>query len=669
MTKFTASPTAAPPFHHRAFFLQSLGAIHVIAFWSYYVQFPGLLSSSGIEPVQRSFPYTVPWLYQRLIASGTIDEDALCELFALTGMGIGALIATGVCEHGLSLGIIAAIYSVLVRTGGLFYHFQWDTLLLETTAIACLTYAPWTRLRSSLDKLSSPIAPIPLRFLLFKLMYMSGVVKLQARCPTWENLTALEYHFATQCLPGPLAWYAHQLPPILLRLGVALTLWIEIPAAVLLLLPLKRIRRYSVILQVALQVMIICTGNYNFFNLLTIALCIPVWEGNTETDIPLRPALQSAILSVFTIASASSMFRIERAQQDQRWNIVLFRDSNWLQPQLLLPHIPYCTILLLGGLTVSFLRSKSVTRVLHAIVCMLVIGMMAVPFSQISPNSYSYFYSTFGSLVTNHAKPYLLVNGYGLFRRMTGVGQVPYGARPGWAGLSPSIVERPEIALEGVYISTDETTESWEELTVFRWKPGKVSDMPWQVAPHQPRLDWQMWFAALGNIDHNPWLVSFLQKLIDGCRPVLDLVGAEYPGKKLKKVRAKLYYIDFTRMNTTWARTIPGAEILSDNASVFPSIVWARKRRREYLRPVSEAELSEYLSSQGYSLFCKNTTNPCDHIKTPRFWCIAAHVIRASTVYFLFPLGVVLAFLIRLTPQRKVPLAWTTRKISKSKKD
>jgi hypothetical protein len=118
----------------------------------------------------------------------------------------------------------------------------------------------------------------PLRFLLFKLMFMSGVVKILADCPTWINLTALEYHFATQCLPGPLAWYTHQLHPFLLRLSVAMTLIIEIPMSFLLIVPIGRWRRVGAYFQLILQFMIILSGNYNFFNLLTMALCIPCLE-------------------------------------------------------------------------------------------------------------------------------------------------------------------------------------------------------------------------------------------------------------------------------------------------------------------------------------------------------------------------------------------------------
>ena len=109
-------------------------------------------------------------------------------------------------------------------------------------------------------------------------MFMSGVVKIQADCPTWNNLTALEYHFATQCLPGPLAWFAHQMHPLLLRIGVAVTFLVEIQGAFLLIFFRPKIRQVGAWLQIILQVLIIATGNFNFFNALTLLLCIPCLE-------------------------------------------------------------------------------------------------------------------------------------------------------------------------------------------------------------------------------------------------------------------------------------------------------------------------------------------------------------------------------------------------------
>ncbi|NWR81997.1 LMF2 factor, partial [Centropus unirufus] len=85
-----------------------------------------------------------------------------------------------------------------------------------------------------------------------------------------------------------------------------------------------------------------------------------------------------------------------------------------------------------------------------------------------------------------------VVNSYGLFRRMTGVGG------------------RPEVVLEGSY-----DKETWTELE-FMYKPGNVSVAPPILAPHQPRLDWQMWFAALAPHTSSPWFASLVQRLLQG---------------------------------------------------------------------------------------------------------------------------------------------------------
>ena len=70
------------------------------------------------------------------------------------------------------------------------------------------------------------------RWLLFRLMLLSGLAKLTSGDPTWRNLTALRYHYETQPLPTPLAWYAHQLPLAVHRASVAAMFAIELLAAV-----------------------------------------------------------------------------------------------------------------------------------------------------------------------------------------------------------------------------------------------------------------------------------------------------------------------------------------------------------------------------------------------------------------------------------------------------
>lgn len=51
------------------------------------------------------------------------------------------------------------------------------------------------------------------------------------------------------------------------------------------------------------------------------------------------------------------------------------------------------------------------------------------------------------------------------------------------------------------------------------YKPGNVSRPPPIVVPHQPRLDWQMWFAALGPHTHSPWFTSLVLRLLQGKEP------------------------------------------------------------------------------------------------------------------------------------------------------
>jgi hypothetical protein len=59
-------------------------------------------------------------------------------------------------------------------------------------------------------------------------MFQSGLVKLQSGCPTWWQLTAMDFHYESQCLPTPLAYYAHQLPHWLHALSVVAVYVIEV---------------------------------------------------------------------------------------------------------------------------------------------------------------------------------------------------------------------------------------------------------------------------------------------------------------------------------------------------------------------------------------------------------------------------------------------------------
>jgi hypothetical protein len=121
--------------------------------------------------------------------------------------------------------------------------------------------------------------------------------------------------------------------------------------------------------------------------------------------------------------------------------------------------------------------------------------------------------------------PFRSINSYGLFAVMT--------------------TTRPEIIIEG---SND--GETWQAYE-FKWKPGDPLRRPDFVAPHQPRLDWQMWFAALDTYQNNPWLINFMVRLLEGSPEVLALLGHNpFPDKPPHYVRAMLYLYHFTDFTT-----------------------------------------------------------------------------------------------------------------------
>ncbi|KAL7536270.1 hypothetical protein ACHAXR_007036, partial [Thalassiosira sp. AJA248-18] len=492
-------------------YLKFLGFIYTIAFLSYYVQYPALSSRSGIEPSEDIFREAFPRIYHNMVEKGYSDTDSFVELLNVLGLILSVAIASGVVQHGILFLAVTSIYHFLVILGTSFYTFQWDILLVETGFLTGLCFAPWRTLtlQCNTAKSEQQVGSWPIRFLLFKLMFMSGVVKIQANCPTWQNLTALEYHFATQCLPGPFAWYAHQLHPLLLRLGVAATFIIEIPAAFLLLSPCVSMRKVGAWMQISLQVLIILTGSYNFFNLLTMTMCLPCMVGEeSHTGNKKWRRLQHVLCALFLLVACTQMFTMGYTPLDPGRQVIglklaITKDGCSLLVERAIPIAVACTLLftVVAGVRSSIERkSHRLTSTIHTLVCCLCITITAVPFLDLSPNLHEPAFlgfrmksSTWRS-IRRHSSS--VSHGYGLFRRMTGVGQLTPDATStsmGWAGMPPSIVARPEIILEALV----DGSEEWHELN-FRWKPGGVNNRPLQAAPHQPRLDWRMWFAALG---------------------------------------------------------------------------------------------------------------------------------------------------------------------------
>src|SRR5436190_107863 len=119
---------------------------------------------------------------------------------------------TGAETHIFSgwLFLLWLLYLSLFNVARPWLGFQWDVLLLETGFLA-IFFAPWTTRPEWPPAAAAPKIILWLFYwLLFRLMFSSGVAKLRSGDPTWRKLTALAHHYETQPLPTPIAWHMHQ---------------------------------------------------------------------------------------------------------------------------------------------------------------------------------------------------------------------------------------------------------------------------------------------------------------------------------------------------------------------------------------------------------------------------------------------------------------------------
>lgn len=227
----------------RRVLLCGVALCHAISLASLHAQLPGLLGADGILPLRealRDHP-SAPGLaaFAALCRLAGCEPELLAGALCLAGAAMAGALAAACALRprpggALAFAAFAALHVrqlAIASLGSTFLSFQWEVLLLEATVVAAAC--------ALLGGLNDVMAWAP-RLLLFKLMLCSGQAKLTSGCPTWVDLSALRYHFATQPLPTPLAWFAAQQPPRLLRLGTAVALALEGPMAALLLAPLPR---------------------------------------------------------------------------------------------------------------------------------------------------------------------------------------------------------------------------------------------------------------------------------------------------------------------------------------------------------------------------------------------------------------------------------------------
>ncbi|HTL67908.1 MAG TPA: lipase maturation factor family protein [Lacunisphaera sp.] len=482
LTRLLAGPNLHPPRFTVAadVFLRGLAAIYFVAFGSFWWQLGGLIGPHGILPAQ---PYLDAFASQFGILRFWY-LPTLCWLFG-GGVFLHVLCGGGLILAGLAFrrkaepwcfALLWLFYLSLCDVGQVFLGYQWDALLLETGLLAVF-FAPWHRTRARVEP--PRVARALLWWLLFRLMFMSGFVKLAGGDPTWRDLTALAHHYETQPLPTWLAWHAHHLPLWFQAFSCGAMFAIELIAPFLLFGP-RRLRLAAALGLILLQVLIALTGNYTFFNYLTILLCL----------LFLDDAWWSRWFGIAPQSRAD-------ADADRRGRTGF---PAWL-------HAPVFVAFLAASLVITLPPLLRIGR---------------------WPGWYAALYRSIA--VTRS------VNSYGLFTVMT--------------------TSRPEIVIEG---SAD--GREWKAYE-FKWKPGDPSRRPGFIAPYQPRLDWQMWFAALAYPQFEPWMDPFLRRLAANEPAVTRLLRTNpFAGEPPRYLRAILYDYQFTtaaeraRTGHWWKRT------------------------------------------------------------------------------------------------------------------
>lgn len=428
-------------------FPRLIGAIFVSAFLSLWLQIDGLTGSRGILSVASHLQAAgnagaTFWQMPSLLWLGASDQ--MLHFWLAAGTVSSLMLLLGI------LPALSALFSWLCYLSfasaiPLFLNFQWDALLLEAGLLVALC-TPW-RFRSRLGISSPPrLGRLLVWWLLFRLMCESGVVKLFGfdanGYNAWLAGNALDFHYFTQPIPVATSWWFANLPGWFHRLSLILVFVIELLFPFFIWGP-RRMRMTAFWGFSLLMILIMATGHYGFFNLLTLALAIALiddksWPQHMQAWLKKRPQPKSAP----TLAE-----KIHRR------------------------------VLPIFAALIFFLTSIQLLSVLRLI----------------SPAATYRFTETFA--------PWRSTNAYGLFSVMT--------------------TERPEITIE---YSND--GRRWHPYR-FRWKmSADRNNLPF-LLPHMPRLDWQMWFAALefratGQLPG--WLIPLLARLEDKSPPVLNLL-------------------------------------------------------------------------------------------------------------------------------------------------
>lgn len=518
----------------RACFLRGLGVVYLIAFASLWVQIDGLIGNNGILPADQFTDHVRAAAHDRGLVpyelaptfSLYLKGDWGLHVQCAFGTFLSLLLITGVAP-GIMLVLLWLVYLSLTIVGQTFLGFQWENLLLEAGFLAIflapmqlvISSSPRTPPHSAFPRLlwlgveaiPRTLGRLLLWWLLFRLMLQSGLVKLLSNDDAWWELDALNYHYWTQPLPVWISFYVHHFPHWIHKVSVLATYVIEIVFPFFIIFP-RRPRLLAFWAFALLMTVIALTGNYTYFNFLTIVIAL-------------------------LLVADQNLPRCVRESMRRRTR------PHWLNSGFggLQPFAAVSAVIIVSAfawltwiiLPVSW---HHLHRTIHAF-SQAASNRLNRELTISEPNMSERLRKKF-----QRVSPYHSINSYGLFADMT--------------------EKRPEIIIEG-----SDDLRTWRAYE-FKYKPGALNRRPRFVQPHQPRLDWQMWFAALRSYQGSPWFLSLAKRLLEGQPEVLALLAENpFPERPPHYLRATTYDYHFTtpaelrETGNWWKRDNPRAYI------------------------------------------------------------------------------------------------------------
>jgi Lipase maturation factor len=495
------SPDAGPPGYLTArwLFLRSLGLIFLSAFYSLLFEIRGLIGPNGILPARAYLPEVARVLgARRFWYAPTVfwwsASDRVLVAVCITGMIAALLLLLNLCPRGALILCLVAFLSFISAAQD-FASYQSDGMLLEAGFIS-LFFAPvGRRPRWGGSDPPSRASRFLLVWLMFRIYFESGIAKILGHDPEWRNFSAMDQYYQNGPLPTWIAWYAHHLPHWFHASTVVLTLALELVLIFAVFLP----RRWRIVLFFVItpwQIGIILTSNYAFLNYLVLILGFLLLDDKFlarflpqrfRKEVRVDPSFGASMGTGPVAAGMGSTFALNPSSEGGSPGKGDAR--GW-------------------GRTVRlWVQAFFLTWIFYATSALLI--FMVIPDAPLP------------AAPVSALEPFRIANQFGLFAVMTR--------------------NRYEIEFQG---SRD--GQNWTAYP-FRYKPQDVHAPPRIYAPYQPRFDWNLWFASLGNWREYPFVVRVEQRLLTGSPDVLSLFARNpFPDRPPEQVRAILWQYWFS---------------------------------------------------------------------------------------------------------------------------